>query len=188
MNCHACGAPIGESDKFCFRCGAPLLPLTRPPDPRQEQSSREPASSCPRCSHPVRSNDRFCGWCGTDVAAFRSPPPTAGDNQRRPPQLPLPSADTQPRSKAVLPGYLYLAIGLELALFAVLASEPELMDWWWWAQDRLKYAAVVWLAAGSPLTVLVLWRRGTPREKRHATVICALLLVTLVVTFMATLA
>ena len=56
MRCGQCGASLGEDDRFCGDCGAPL-------------------GACPACGHPLTPGKRFCRTCG--VALFDVLPPPA---------------------------------------------------------------------------------------------------------------
>jgi class 3 adenylate cyclase/tetratricopeptide (TPR) repeat protein len=56
VRCGQCGASLGEDDRFCGDCGAPL-------------------GACPACGHPLTPGKRFCRTCG--LALFDVLPPSA---------------------------------------------------------------------------------------------------------------
>ena len=43
MFCDQCGNPVGDSEKFCSRCGAPILPLGQ--EKTEAESSEQPVVS-----------------------------------------------------------------------------------------------------------------------------------------------
>jgi len=46
LSCARCGRVVGENDRICTACGAPLFKM------------------CPQCGRPARARMRFCTQCG----------------------------------------------------------------------------------------------------------------------------
>jgi hypothetical protein len=57
--CRSCGAPVGPRDRFCTRCGMPVVALRQAPI----TGSR----FCSRCGRPLDTAARFCIECGAPV-------------------------------------------------------------------------------------------------------------------------
>jgi hypothetical protein len=57
--CEKCGKEAMPSDKFCTRCGTPIIPT------RHEQAPPTPRVTCVNCAAPLGANDAFCSRCGT---------------------------------------------------------------------------------------------------------------------------
>jgi class 3 adenylate cyclase/tetratricopeptide (TPR) repeat protein len=49
MPCPTCGAEASEQQKFCHRCGSPMIVV------------------CPDCRRPAAPDHKFCGHCGSDL-------------------------------------------------------------------------------------------------------------------------
>jgi len=85
LTCHSCSAALGESSKFCGRCGASRN-LTGPAP--QFSTLRPPAfRRCSLCATEASPSARFCRKCGGPIMTWRvptTPTPT-------PPVLPSPS-------------------------------------------------------------------------------------------------
>ena len=62
--CASCGGPIGENDKFCCTCGAPVMREESEPEPEPEPA---PNAFCTECGSPVKHTDSFCMNCGAKL-------------------------------------------------------------------------------------------------------------------------
>lgn len=60
--CPQCGGAIGENDKFCCTCGAPVEREVPAPEP-----TFKPNAFCTNCGTPVKPTDLFCMNCGTKL-------------------------------------------------------------------------------------------------------------------------
>ena len=95
LTCPVCGQAGKPGQKFCNRCGVPLVPAA--------------AATCPRCGAPLKSTSRFCPDCG----ASAGPQPLTAT----PGAAPLPAS---PAGKPAGSGRTLLIAGAVI-LVAVLA-------------------------------------------------------------------
>ena len=70
--CIACGNPLGPYDRFCQRCGRPIL----------QGAPQPPKLTCNNCHAPVNYGTRYCTKCGAPVvAATHQQPAIANQSQ-----------------------------------------------------------------------------------------------------------
>jgi len=76
MRCPECGSELGQGDKFCFNCGAPIK--------ETPEAKKSDSSICPYCGEPISEDDKFCGSCGHELQRSKiiERPKTETTNER----------------------------------------------------------------------------------------------------------
>jgi class 3 adenylate cyclase/tetratricopeptide (TPR) repeat protein len=108
VRCGQCGASLGEADRFCGACGAPL-------------------GGCPSCGVQALPGDRFCRSCGFSLSGV---PATARTAAPLPPPLPAASpvgAATGPGQEPVAERRVCSVLFCDLVGFTPLSEsrDPE---------------------------------------------------------------
>jgi predicted amidophosphoribosyltransferase len=81
--CAACGAAIGEGQKFCLACGAPIgqrASVNVSPSVAEPEPTRGEHAVCAACDAALSEGQKFCLSCGTPVTqatAIAPQPPAA---------------------------------------------------------------------------------------------------------------
>lgn len=63
--CKNCGAQLKNEQKFCNKCGAPVLQAETPVNHMESAAQIDNADLCGKCGARLREGARFCVACGT---------------------------------------------------------------------------------------------------------------------------
>ena len=65
MNCTKCGNELKPGQKFCTKCGTPVVAAATATE------SKTIGTTCPNCGNALKPGQKFCTKCGSPVAATR---------------------------------------------------------------------------------------------------------------------
>ena len=65
MNCTKCGNELKPGQKFCTKCGTPVVAAATATE------SKAIGTTCPNCGNALKPGQKFCTKCGSPVAATR---------------------------------------------------------------------------------------------------------------------